>query len=145
MKKITWLVVANSAKADFYKIENKDYALVETLTHPESRLKSSELTSDEAGSYRSGGAGHGQFEPATNPHEQEHQTFAKEIANFLEKNRTGHHYEALIICAEARFYGLLNKAMTGAVRLLVTKTIEKDYIPLPKIKMQAAIEGIINP
>ena len=142
--KITWLVIANAVKADIYHINHKEHTLIETLNHPDSRLKTGDLTSDKPGSYRTDGSASGQYASTHSPHEDEKKHFAKEIADLLESKRQKHAFTALIICSESHFHGLLNQQMTVSVRALVTKTIEKDYIPLPKVKLTAAINAIIH-
>ncbi len=145
MKKKIWLIMASSIKANVYEIVGKEYSLAHELDHSESRLKSGDLTTDRAGHYRAGGRGaHGEFAPTSDAHDEEHKHFAKEIADFLEKNRQENHYDAIILCAEPRFHGLINACITKSVRERVILNIEKDYIPLPIVKINAIIETIIH-
>ncbi len=103
-----------------------------------------DLTSDKPGSYRTDGSASGQYASHNNPHEDEKKHFAKEIADFLEGKRQGHSFTALILCSESHFHGLLNQCMSTSLQSLIIKTIEKDYIPLPKLKLTAAINAIIH-
>ncbi len=141
---MTWLVIANSTKAQIHKIEQHKATLIETLNHPESRLKSGELTSDEAGHYKSSNGAHGQYQPPSDAHEKEQEYFANEIAKFLEKGRQKNRYGTLIICAAPHFHGLINQAISDPVKLLIKKSIKKDYIPLPANELNEVIEKIAN-
>lgn len=142
--KTTWLVIANAIEAGIYAIQGKTHSLVKSLTHPEGRLKSIEIAGDKAGSYHAGSGPRSHFEAPNSPHEEEHKLFAKEVAHFLEEHRQQHQYHDLIVCAEPHFHGLLNHAFTDSTRSLISQSIQKDYIPLPKEKMTSIIEEIIQ-
>ena len=144
MQKLTWLVIANSVEAKIYHITKQEHTLVKTLTHEQGRLKSSELTADKQGAYKSGSSVHGQFAPHTDPHEEEHIVFARELAHFLEHSHQQNEYKELILCAAPHFHGLVNKALNKGVHSSIVKSIEKDYIPLPKDKLEAVIKTIID-
>lgn len=140
---LTWLVIANSVKADLYEIVNKEYSLIQSFDHPQSRLKSADINSDKPGHYMTNHSAHGQFVIENSPHKVEHDHFAKELADFLDKNKQQNHYQSLIFCAEPRFYGLVNQHLSDPVRTNIVKVVEKDYIPLPKAKIHEIIENII--
>lgn len=144
MKTHTWVVIANSVKANIYEILKKDYSLIHELNHPSSCLKSQELTSSPPGHYQTDHAARGQYVSSANAHKIEHQNFAKEIANFLEAHREKNQYQHIVLCAEPHFYGLLKQTMTGSVQALITKVIPKDYIPLTNSKLHIIIESIIH-
>lgn len=145
MKKITWLIIANSVEAQIHKVEGKEAILLDTLSHEKSRLKSINLVSDKPGKYKKGSSSVGsKYSPPTDPHEEEKWLFAKEIADFLEEKRQKKYYDDLIICAEPNFQGLLNKAITEQVQLLIKKYVDKNYIPLPKHELNAAINDMIQ-
>ncbi len=144
MKAVNWLVITNAVKASVYEIVGLQYSLVEEMEHSASRLKSQYLTSDKPGHYQTSHVARGQFISPNDPHKEEHQNFAKELANFLETHREKKHYQRIVICAEPYFYGLLNQAMTKGVHELITDIIKKDYIPLPKAKLNAVIKSIAH-
>ena len=107
--------------------------LVKEFLHPESKLKRTELVTD-AGGYFSGtsGSNQGKYVPHCDPHVVELENFAKEIARFLEHERTQHHYDQLILCAEPHFHGILNQAISQHVKPLITHHVQKDYVPFVK-------------
>ena len=145
MDKQAWIVVANSITAKIYQAtSDKKLVLVETLQHLEGRLKTSELVTDKPGSYRGGSMISGQYGTDKDPHNQEHIEFAKHLANFLETGRKKNMFQTLVICAEPRFHGLLNKALPKQTHELVAQSIEKDYIPLNHEKLNDVLKKIVD-
>ena len=139
---ITWLVIANSSKAFVYDITQKEapgtkkphYHSVIELSHSASRLKTSDLVSD----------GHGEPAPHSDAHENEFQNFAREIAHYLESERSKNSYKQLVLCAGPHFHGLLNQTLSKQTALMIKKHIEKDYIPLHTKELSEVIESICH-
>ena len=148
----TWLVIASSTNAFIYDISKPTvpkpgkphYQLLKELAHPESRSKASELVSDGPGHYKSSGSGKGAFVAHADPHENELNSFAKEIAHHLEAERTKNSYKQLVICAAPHFHGLLDQSLSKQTGLLVKKHIQKDYVPLSKEQLHEVIEKIYH-
>jgi protein required for attachment to host cells len=136
--------MANTIKAKIYLVVDHQCSLVQELTHPQSRLKTQQLVTDKPGHYQTSHSAHGQFISPSNPHEKEHGCFAKKVSDFLEKEVVKEHYQQIILCADPHFYGLLNQAMSTAIKNLIVKTIEKNYIPLSPVKLNKVIENIIH-
>lgn len=143
MQKGTWLVIANSVQANFYQLTHEEYSLLETLEHAEGRLKTHDLVSDKTGHYRAGGTVRGAYGSTTDPHEEQHHLFAKEVADFLETKRQDKAYQHIILCAAPHFLGLLNKEMSEDVQAMIFETIAKDYIPLPAKELDKIIQDMI--
>ena len=78
----TWLVIANETNANIYKINKKEFELIDNLKHPESRLTDHELVSDRPGHYRTPDTAHGAYVPDSDPHELEKVIFARTIIIF---------------------------------------------------------------
>lgn len=129
MMKTTWLLVANASEARLFTLTGKnDLKLIKEFTHPQSRLKDTEITSDRSGYFEKMSAGFGgNFMEPTDPKKYEADTFARELANELESGRVSHYYEALILIASPQFYGMLNKHLSNNVGNLVSTHIAKDY------------------
>lgn len=145
MKNIVWLIIANSVAAKIYEITETHPTLINELNHPKSRAKSQELGSDRPGRYKTSHAAHGEFTPPHDLHVEEHQHFAKELADLLNEQRKKNCYNKIILCAEPHFLGLINQALTKEVTVLITKVIEKDYITLPASQLNAVIQEIAHP
>lgn len=136
----TWLLVANASKATIYAIDKKQFVkgkekltLVKELTHPESRKKDIELTSDRSGHYQArGGEGHGSFIESTDPKQYEAEVFAKEVVRELEAGRVKNQYNELILVVPPQFYGLLHQNLHHPLQQIIVKIIEKDYTKDPE-------------
>ena len=147
---ITWLVIANATHALIYDISKShindtpklSFHPLKELLHQESRLKTSELISDGVGRNHSMSSPASAYEPPMTAHEKESHNFAKELADYLDSERNQNHYKQLVVCAGPSFYHLLHQALTKQTALLVKKHIEKDYVSLPKTKLNDVIEMI---
>lgn len=144
-----WIVVASSTKALIYKITKTRLegesapSLIKTLTHPESRLKETELlTGSLQGHHTSPFSTQGTYEHHADVHREEQMKFARELAHILNQEFNEHHYEHLIICAEPRFYGLLKEVLSEQVLGALLKHIPKDYIPLPENELNTMLKSI---
>lgn len=127
--KPTWVVLANAALAHIYSVNTPTtISLAHTLTHELGRARNSELSEDKPGHYQKGQAGRGAYEPPHTAKEHEQEKFAKEITDYLEKNRTAHQFEHLVIICEPHFHGLLVKQFHEPLKKLISNTIEKDIV-----------------
>jgi protein required for attachment to host cells len=125
----TWILVANASEAKLYanKGINKGLEIIASFDHPESRKKGSDLVTDRSGHMQSSGNGHGSRQPATDPKQYEHENFARELAQHVEKGRTTNQYQRLIVAAEPHFRGLLNTTFSSQVKTLISESLDKDY------------------
>ena len=130
----TWVLIANASEASLYKAQkghllnnSGELELVRSFSHPESRLKDTEITSDRSGHYQGKNTGHGDFVEPTDPKESESLHFAKELASALEAGRKSNAFEALIIAAPPHFHGLPNKEINGELSKSIWLHIKKDY------------------
>ena len=136
-----WYIIANAAEARVYERNtvSDQLELLETLTHPESRMKGSELSSDRPGHNQSAGGGHGSFVEKSDPKSYEIERFAIEIADYLNQQRNHNKYSELCIVAAPRLHGLMNKHMNKNVSKLVSKNIEKDLTHISDDKLEDAL------
>ncbi|NML18209.1 host attachment protein [Azohydromonas caseinilytica] len=125
-----WILTANASRARLYGRDAPDEALKEmqTLEHAESRLRTSDLSSDHAG-HENADQHHGggvSFAPRTDPRRKEHQRFAQEIALRLSEGvRTGR-CTALTICASSPFLGELRAALDEPTRQVLRASVDVD-------------------
>lgn len=131
MSDTSWVLVADAARAQLYAhAAGGELVLVGEFSHPQSRLKEHEMRTDRPGRLQGANSGHGAEEPhAAKQHEVEN--FAAELAQALERGRTQHAYEHLVIAAPAHFHGILTQRLSAPVREKVSANIEKDYTQLP--------------
>lgn len=112
-----WIVVADAGRARLFSREKKFSPLeeVESLVHPEARLRRQDLTSDRSGQVQeSRTPGEYAAEEGTDPKDVEAQVFAREIAERLHKAHHEGRFEHLVLMADPRFLGELRKHLTGA-------------------------------
>ena len=125
----TWVLVAESSRARIFTVETPSAPLVEveTLVHPEGRMREQDMTSDLPGhnSNHSGAGRHG-FQDETEPKEQEAINFARQVTARLEKARTGGEVQRLIIIAAPSFLGTLREQMNDQTARLVSLEVAKN-------------------
>jgi len=140
-----WYVIANSCEAKVFLSDNKgkEFDLHDTLLHPESRMKRSNITSDRPGHYESRGDGHGAFVEKSDPKDYEADRFATEIGHYLKDAHNRNEYRELIIAASPPFHGLINKHLERHVEDTVVKHIEKDLTGIADNKIAETIRNYI--
>ena len=119
----TWIVVGESSRAKIYALRSRiKLEELQSLVHPASRLRGTELESDRPGrSFDSGGQGRHAMSTSVEPMEQEAIRFAKEIGEQVTVSCRDGNYNHLMIIAGARFLGLLREAIDNPQQLRVTE------------------------
>ena len=136
--------MVSNCKRNIYKINKKECEVIKNFKHPDSRLSDQQLVSDRPGHYNTPDTSHGAYVPDSDPHALEQVIFAREIARFLDHERTTEKYQHLIICAEPHFYGLLKNEMGVHVSKMIKNHYLKDYAHLEKNELQDIIKNIQN-
>ena len=127
----TWVVVAESSRARIFSTTGARAGLdeIEGLAQPEARLKERDLVSDSHGrSFDSGGTGRHAMGREVDQKHHEAATFARTIAEYLERGRNGGNYQKLILIAPPAFLGLLRKSMHAGCRDRVVASINKNLV-----------------
>jgi protein required for attachment to host cells len=125
----TWVVVAESTRARIFTVDTPSAPLVEveTLVHPEGRLHEQEMTSDLPGSdANSSGSGRHGYQDETEPKKQEAINFARQVADRLDKARTGGEMQRVIVVAAPAFLGILRDQLNDQTGKLVSHEIAKN-------------------
>lgn len=133
MMKPEWILVGNAATARLLQRNSAQEPLLplETLQHPESRMKSSDLGDDRPGHEATdNSAGGNRFEPRSDPKRKEHHKFAVEIAHRLDAGLAAGSFGSLALFASNPFLGELKAALSPAVRERVQLTVDSDYSAL---------------
>jgi protein required for attachment to host cells len=130
-KKI-WLLVADASRASVFQCKPglKDPQTKKNLEHPESRLRNSELVSDDRGRTKPRdrqAVGGSALPHSTSPHDVEAEKFSREIAGALLEAHRDKAYDELILVAPPTFLGLLTAALDKTVKKVVRGTVAKDY------------------
>ncbi len=122
----TWVLVADSSRARLFSADRGlGGPLLELadFTHPESRSKTQDLTTDRHG--RSPGNGPN-MDYDVEPKRQETMVFAKELSEHLREGRTQGRLEKLYIVAAPAFLGQLRNKMDAQTAQLIAGEINKD-------------------
>jgi protein required for attachment to host cells len=107
----------------------KGLELVETIEHPEGRLRDRDIDSDRPGrSFRKdrGAPRRAAMSRGESPHDRAISDFARALANTLQRARVGNQYERLVLVAPPRFLGLLRASLDGPTAQLVVGSLDKD-------------------
>lgn len=132
----TLVMVANACDARVFNyLAGEDFSLLNEFSHPESRQRASELVSDRAGSAEPNGGGHGVYVPSNYPKDIESERFAHELAGWLDNERKHNRCTDLILVAEPRFLGMLNKSLNNQTIQLVSKSLDKNYSRITQQKL----------
>ena len=127
----TWILVAHDAGARMFESRGpgKGLDLVETIEHPEGRLRDRDIVSDRPGrSFRkdSGDPRRASMSRSEGPHDRAVADFARALADKLKHARVENQYERLVLVAPPRFLGLLRSSLDGPTAQLVVGSIDKD-------------------
>lgn len=145
MNTTTWILVANSSTAHLYINHGPKKGLkkLKAFDHSASRGKGADLVSDRPGHNQSHGNGHGAYNPATTPKQNEAQHFAIELAREMEHGRSANEYQRLILVSPPAFMGMLNSHLGSHVLGLVTDSFEKDYTKATDKELVSHLESCI--
>lgn len=121
---------SNSCYIYHYGKRHENISLLKELSHPQSKLKNSDMSADKPGHYNTPGSARGSYSPHMEPKEIEIDIFAREVADELNRERMKKDYDELIIIAPPHVNGVLFKHIDNHVKNLVINRIEKDLIKL---------------
>ncbi len=124
-----WVLTANATECRIFEHAKRFAPLepVQDLEWPEGRLHARDLYADKPGrAFDSAGQGRHALEPPTDPHVEELERFAREIARVLEDGQQRGAYQRLIIIAAPRLLGMLREVLPDAVRERLQAEIDKD-------------------
>ena len=125
------IVVADSARARIFTLSEAGGKLQEIadLSHPESRLHDTELSSDLPGrTFDSHGQGRHAMEQATDPKEREAHAFAVEIARYVERSQRDGSFDSLVLVAPPKFLGRLRPELSKAAREALIGELDKNLV-----------------
>jgi protein required for attachment to host cells len=131
--RVVWVLVTDSAAARLFRADrsSRSLELLREESHPASRAKTSELTTDHQGrsfesDHRSGRHG---MEPPTDPKRTEKHRFAVHLAGELDKAVDGGQVDELFLVAPPLMLGELREALTDRARAHVVGELDKDLAP----------------
>jgi|LauGreDrversion4_2_1035121.scaffolds.fasta_scaffold219630_2 protein required for attachment to host cells len=131
----TWILLANATHARLCVRDPADGRIqqVAQYEHPRSRLKAQALAPDRPGhvektegSQRSGTA----LTPRADPRRKEHEAFARELADVLDRGVLEKRCDSLVLMASNPFLGELKAQLGDPARHLVRATVPSDFTQL---------------
>ena len=131
----TWIVAADASRARILQVADRERLVeIEDLLNPEGRLQDRELTTDANPRLHGPGGLSAREEPSAVEHAVE--MFSKRIGAYLEKARTDHRYERLMLVAPPKVLGQLRKELGKEVEKLVVDELDKDLSLLSERDLQ---------
>lgn len=137
-----WILIANASHARLLEqTEDSRLRLLHSFEHPDSRKKGVELADDKAGREQSdrsfGGAA---YEAQTDARRKEHQRFARELADHLEREARNNAFGSLQIFASSPFLGELKQELGGVTQRLLAGTHDVDLTAVGPAELGSRIE-----
>ena len=124
------VLVADSARAQFFTVEAESKQLVErnTFVNGAARLRDQDLTAGSQGrSFDSRGAGRHAMEPGSGAKESAVQAFAEEVAKAVPQQLSNFGARQLILVAAPKFLGLLRKVLPADAKNALYFEIDADF------------------
>ncbi len=150
LKKIIWFVVTDSARAQFYMLNENANGLVhiqkENLVAAEARLPARELKSDKPGrTFASTGSGvRHSIEPHHDYHKMEKHKFIVAVADALHKAAAAGEFDKLVLVAPSRSLGELRAALSDQVQARVAAELGKDLTKHPAEELWEHLKPIAD-
>jgi len=129
----TWILTASRSGATLFETDGEGKAIrrLHDIPHPKGRLQNKDIDADKPGrAFDSLGQGRHGMSTEHESTEEVAMQFARILAELLNKGRTTHAYEKLVLVAEPKFLGMLRAALDPHAAALIVKTVHKD---LPEV------------
>jgi protein required for attachment to host cells len=143
-----WVLVCDAAKAQFYEVRGTGSAWhpLETLSHDESRSKSSDLSSDRSGSRSSEGASahHNALAPASSPKEVERGHFVHTLATRLDSAMRARKFYRWVLVAPPQVAGLLKKDLTRELEKHLLTTVSEHLTHLDVHELSTKLRDAVR-
>ena len=135
--KTTWIIAADASRARVLQIAGRERLVeIDNLPNPEGRAHERDMQTDAEPRFNGHGGvgkpgtssngGQASDRETQGPREHSVSTFARRVGDYLEKARTDHRYDQLVVIAPAKFLGALRKEMGKEVEKLIADEVPKD-------------------
>lgn len=134
MKQRFWILVAHRAGARLFEQSGRGQPLrlVESIDHPEGRLRKHDLDADTGGrAFDRMGEHRHAVEPEHSATEHLAESFAKSLAVRLRQGREAGAFDQAVVVADPRSLGLIRGALDSFTAAVVERTLDKDLGNLP--------------
>lgn len=132
-----WILIANASRARLLELEPKDKVReLKSFEHPKGRSRVSDLTDDRAGYERTDRSfGAASFQPRTDPKQKEHVLFARELAEYLEREAQLGTFGSLSVLASNPFLGELKAELGAATKRVLGVVRNVDLTMVGKAEL----------
>lgn len=142
----TWILVADRGGARLFSGDIHKLTLIQDFPHAEGRLKDHEIDSDKPGrSFDSVGSARHAEGSDRKPSINLANEFAHTLAQMLEKGRTDHRYDRLVLVADRKFLGRLRASISSDTARLVRGTLDKDLSGISARDLPAHLKELLEP
>jgi protein required for attachment to host cells len=142
-----WILVCDASRATLFAAEERgdDWRSIGLFTHPESRLKNSELSPTEPGHAlkSKGGARHTVMESATSPKEAEKERFAEQLAEVVNHGASKQSFDGIVLVAPPHFAGLLDEHLSAETKKRTMAVVHKDYTVADAREARDRLEDVV--
>lgn len=141
-----WILIANATRARVLQ-RKPDARVVEvqSFEHPESRSKVSDLADDRAGNERTDRSfGGTSYSPRVDAKQKEHLRFARELAEYLERQAIDGRFQSLQVFASSPFLGELKTELGSATSRLLGGTHDLDLTMVGPAELGRRIAQVID-
>lgn len=123
-----WILIANATQARLLQQEDSGrLVILKSFSHSQGRSKISDLVDDRAGHENTDRSfGGTAYQPRTDPKKKEHERFARELAEDLERQAQRGSFESIAVFASSPFLGELKAELGAATRRLLSGTHNVD-------------------
>lgn len=141
------ILIANATEARFFtrKSETDPLVFMETLQHPEGRVKPSELGDDRPGhgssDQRPGGVS---FTPRTDPRRKMHMQFARRLADRVDELLAEDRSTGIELFASSPFLGELKAELSPAAQKVLRVTVDVDLTSVPVGELGARMKEALG-
>ncbi len=145
-KVVTWVVIADGARARIYRNDGPGRGLdaVPDRSMTGDRRRERDIMADKPGrSFDSHGQGRHSMEPTTDPRDVLERQFLGELADMLQSAANAGEYDRLVLAAAPRALGELRDRMPRAVADRISAEISKDLTKLPSGDLPKHLAGVM--
>lgn len=139
--KPVWIVVANAYQAQLFERAKPRGALepLVSFVHPESRLKTGELTDGHPGRVQLDRGGQTSYQPQTEPKDKEQERFARQIADYLGQGVHAERCGGVMLFASHRMLGAIRELLDQKTTKVVQHSAAIDLTGMQPRELETRI------
>jgi protein required for attachment to host cells len=141
----TWILIADGAHGRLFANHGpgKGLELLDDKLDADHRATHDIVDRGLGRTYESSGAARHAITPRHDPHRELKRDFAVRLAKMLERRRTEHAYDRLVLVAPPTALGDLREALSDPVRSLVRAELDKDLTKIPVAELPSHLVAVL--